>query len=480
MRIVSRVGIGKNPTSHHLDVTGSANFDSQAFFQNNVFLNANVDLGNSSADLIAFNGRSTTSIEPNITLSVNLGSSLLFWNNTYFQNIIIKNAGSIESDGNIINIGTVSSSVVNIGKTGTTINLYGTLNKIQTTDTEVFDKLITLNKNGVISSASGSGFEIEENTLITAYIKTSSDRNQWLFKTPNKSGIISLETGSAAFTHKIVSQASADRTWTLPDNTDTFVGTDNSQTINNKTLNNTIVTGDITITGRAIGVGFVPIGGVIAIMPHLTGAYNCTATTAADAFGFVRCGFSGQSGNQVINDVTSPLNGQTIPRINNDVFLMGNVTSGTAGGSNTITLAVTNLPTHSHNMDHSHDASGTSGFNARHSHGADDSMPQRYGGGNHNHEAANSYRREGIEDNDDRRNYFNKDDGPYTSTSGVNIAHDHDIYVYWQQWADGGDLAHAHTGYTPIRYQNTGNTGSATSISSRPSYISAVYIMRIK
>jgi hypothetical protein len=75
--------------------------------------------------------------------------------------------------------------------------------------------------------------------------------------------------------------------------------------------------------------GLVPIGGVVATIPALAGAYACSATTAADDLGYVVCG------GQVINDATSPLNGRTIPNINNDVFLKGHTTSNTAGGSNT-------------------------------------------------------------------------------------------------------------------------------------------------
>lgn len=77
-----------------------------------------------------------------------------------------------------------------------------------------------------------------------------------------------------------------------------------------------------------------PLGAVIATFPNLTGAYDCLATTVADAEGFVVCG------GQTIADATSPMNGATIPNINNDVFLMGNATSGTAGGANTKTISV--------------------------------------------------------------------------------------------------------------------------------------------
>jgi hypothetical protein len=86
-------------------------------------------------------------------------------------------------------------------------------------------------------------------------------------------------------------------------------------------------------------LGIVPVGAVLATMPHLAGAYACSATTVADTKGFVLCA------GQVINDLTSPLNGRTIPNINNDVFLAGNSTSGTSGGANTKDISHTHSVT---------------------------------------------------------------------------------------------------------------------------------------
>lgn len=129
MRIVSRTGIGKNPgTVYHLDVSGSSNFDGQVFFQNTAFFNAGVELGDTSADLISVNGRVDTNIEPSATLTRDFGSSSLFWNNTYSKNLIIKNAGSIESDENTLNVGANSATTINIGTTAATaINIgFGT------------------------------------------------------------------------------------------------------------------------------------------------------------------------------------------------------------------------------------------------------------------------------------------------------------------------------------------------------------------
>lgn len=94
----------------------------------------------------------------------------------------------------------------------------------------------------------------------------------------------------------------------------------------------------------------IPIGGVIATFPHLSGAYVTTATSVADAEGFVKCN------GQQITDVTSPMAGVTIPNINNDVFLMGNTTSVTAASSSTTkdlshTHTLGNLPAHTHGLD---------------------------------------------------------------------------------------------------------------------------------
>lgn len=75
--------------------------------------------------------------------------------------------------------------------------------------------------------------------------------------------------------------------------------------------------------------GLLPIGSVLATFPNLSGAYTTSATTTADAYGFVKCV------GQTISDATSPMNGAVVPNINNDVFLKGSTTAGTSGGSAT-------------------------------------------------------------------------------------------------------------------------------------------------
>ncbi|CAB4125128.1 hypothetical protein UFOVP53_65 [uncultured Caudovirales phage] len=56
------------------------------------------------------------------------------------------------------------------------LTVNGSLTFLNSTNTNITDALITLNKNGAAASASGAGIEFEENALITGYIKMSADR----------------------------------------------------------------------------------------------------------------------------------------------------------------------------------------------------------------------------------------------------------------------------------------------------------------
>jgi hypothetical protein len=65
-----------------------------------------------------------------------------------------------------------------------TLQVDGTLTYINTTDLNVTDKLITLNKGGAGSSAGGSGIEFEEAGNPTGYIKLNTAENGFLFQAP--------------------------------------------------------------------------------------------------------------------------------------------------------------------------------------------------------------------------------------------------------------------------------------------------------
>lgn len=97
-----------------------------------------------------------------------------------------------------IDIGTGSgANVINLGGANSTINFTGSVNNQNVTNLNVSDKLVTINKNGAASSGGSAGLEVEENSSITGYAQTSSDRNSWKFKAPNTAGITSLTPGAS-------------------------------------------------------------------------------------------------------------------------------------------------------------------------------------------------------------------------------------------------------------------------------------------
>jgi hypothetical protein len=85
------------------------------------------------------------------------------------------------------------------------LDVNGTLTSIDTVNTTIQDKLITLNKGGAAASGGGSGIEFEEDGVITAYFKMSADRNGYDMKPSNKAG-----------TSKFIGTA-ADQEYDLPD-----------------------------------------------------------------------------------------------------------------------------------------------------------------------------------------------------------------------------------------------------------------------
>lgn len=108
--------------------------------------------------------------------------------------------GGIDSSGATLNIGATTASTITIGRSGTTINMVGSTTYEQVTNLQVADKLITINKGGGATTGSGSGFEVEENNVITGYVKTSTDRNSWQLLAPNTAGVVTVTPGSSGFT----------------------------------------------------------------------------------------------------------------------------------------------------------------------------------------------------------------------------------------------------------------------------------------
>lgn len=129
----------------------------------------------------------------------------LYSNNTGID--VVATGGS-----DILNVGTSNADVINIGYSGSTINIQGTLVYQNVTNLQVKDKLVTYNKGGAAASGSSSGFEIEENAMITGWFTTNGTRDGWDFKAPAITGVATLSLASLTGNH----------TYTLPDANGTF------------------------------------------------------------------------------------------------------------------------------------------------------------------------------------------------------------------------------------------------------------------
>lgn len=126
----------------------------------------------------------------------------------------------------VLNIGATNADVINIGGTGTTVNIIGTVTEYKATQSYVTDQLITINRNGPAASASGTGFEIEENAIITGYFKTNAGRDAYLLLAP----------AIAYYSELSLASLTANRTHTLPDQNGTFTVLGNTTTGTGSTL----------------------------------------------------------------------------------------------------------------------------------------------------------------------------------------------------------------------------------------------------
>ena len=113
----------------------------------------------------------------------------------------------------VLNIGATNADVINYGNSATVHNFLGTAIYELQVNSYVTDKVITLNYGGATSSGIGVGFEVQENSVITGYFKTSADRTGFSLKAPSIAYIADLST----------SLLSASRVYNLPDSAGTFV-----------------------------------------------------------------------------------------------------------------------------------------------------------------------------------------------------------------------------------------------------------------
>jgi hypothetical protein len=123
-----------------------------------------------------------------------------------------------------IAIGAGASSII-IGGVNSSVNIHGILNTISTTNTDVKDSFLTLNKGGVTASASETGIGFEENGQTTGFVKTSAARTSIDVKAPANSSVVALEASGVSIyadatkTAKVMSVSAASSVVSLSNGT---------------------------------------------------------------------------------------------------------------------------------------------------------------------------------------------------------------------------------------------------------------------
>ena len=223
--------------------------------------------------------------------------------------------------------------------------------------------------------------------------------------------------------------------------------------LNGTTVNMSAATIDITGTvdfqAAPTGFGVVPLGAIIPIASNLTGAHTIPASGVMDAAGWQYCDGAAISASATMSG--------TIYNLTDDRFIQGSSTAGVTGGSNTI-------------VDHTHSFSLTA---AGQSGGSTTTGGQS---NDHTHGGTTSGGGDGFS-------------GFYgTATGGANpdVGYLRPGATHTHAFSTGGVSA-GHTHSVPSHTHNSSSvsgsigSGSApTSTNSRPKYVSAQYIMRVK
>lgn len=210
--------------------------------------------------------------------------------------------------------------------------------------------------------------------------------------------------------------------------------------------------GNVHVAGN--GKGIVPVGAVIAIAN--SAAWSLPGANA------IKDGYALCNG-QAFPSGSNPAFTGNMPNLSDERFLQGSTSSGTTGGANTVTLAITNLPAHDHVMSHTH--------TINHDHGSERFWTN--GVGNHSHAQYVLANENTGGPHNSRKDYIGDYNGMhayYQCETGGGGAHDHYVDVNLSNF--GGTSGSSSSSLTA-------NTGSGTAFDIRPKYFNVVYVMRV-
>jgi len=208
--------------------------------------------------------------------------------------------------------------------------------------------------------------------------------------------------------------------------------------------------------GNVVGI---PFGSIMPIASNLPGTHTIPASGIVDSNGWMYCDGSVIPGGNTV--------GGSTPNLTNGRFLRGSTSSGATGGSDSLTIAITNMPSHTHvgashthtiahthsTPAHTHTASSNSTGAHTHTVSAYVNTEQALGGGT----AAGSV--SGVKT---------------TSSAGT---HSHTITVNSGGSGTTGSSSAASSGAASAT--TTGSTGSGTALTHIPLYMTVQYLIKV-
>jgi hypothetical protein len=231
-------------------------------------------------------------------------------------------------------------------------------------------------------------------------------------------------------------------------------------------------------TQRTRATGIVPVGAVIAVMSNLTGSLTLPASGAVSADGWIRCDGSAIPASQTLSGTT--------PNLTSGKFIYGtsgtgvgaNFASGSTGGANSVTLVATNIP----QISTSYTPAGTvpaSGLTAAAQGFNLPSITNQTA--THTHAPSSGTRQFVV--NSDGSFINGTGTGSFSgthreaATNGDSVNHTHTL-------SGGSNNASSVTGTATLSGSAATITvgtvgGSMTAVATLPSYVAAVYLMRV-
>jgi hypothetical protein len=202
---------------------GGVSTTTQSFAGAKTFLDQ-VKIDEASNQLVLGTTNTTTITAPNPTVSrtvtipdAGADSSVVLTESNQTINGTKTFSSTVITDGGIdvaatvgtdtLTIGGTNADVINIGHSGTTVNIIASTLNQDVTNLNVEDKNITLNAGGPAGSGATSGIDVEEAGIITGYVEVSGDRNSWVLKAPNTAGTATVTPGAGGIT---INQSSHD------------------------------------------------------------------------------------------------------------------------------------------------------------------------------------------------------------------------------------------------------------------------------